>query len=87
MDAISPWLGQSEGVTVSGGEPFDQEDALREFLVRIREITTGNILIYSGYSWERLLPRLTRFEGLIDALITDPFLADAPQTLALRCMF
>lgn len=84
MDAISPWLELSDGVTVSGGEPFDQEDALREILVRLRESTTGNILIYSGYSWEALVPRLARFEGLIDALITDPFLADSPQTLALR---
>ena len=84
IDAISPWLELSDGVTVSGGEPFDQEDALREILVRLREADTGNILVYSGYSWEALVPRLTHFEGLIDALITDPFLSDAPQTLALR---
>jgi len=84
MDAISPWLEQSDGVTVSGGEPFDQEEALREILVRIRAATNGDILIYSGYSWENLVHRLASFDGLIDALITDPFLTDVPQTLALR---
>jgi anaerobic ribonucleoside-triphosphate reductase activating protein len=40
--------------------------------------------VYSGYSWEALAQHLDACAGLIDALISDPFEAGAPQTLALR---
>src|SRR5262249_5553706 len=78
------WLAQAEGITISGGEPFDQADALGALLLGLRERTAADILVYSGYSLEALAPRLAVFEGLIDALITDPFLLDAPQTLPIR---
>jgi len=78
------WLAQAEGITISGGEPFDQADALGALLLGLRERTAADILVYSGYSHEALAPRLAVFEGLIDALITDPFLLDAPQTLPIR---
>jgi anaerobic ribonucleoside-triphosphate reductase activating protein len=78
------WLEQADGVTVSGGEPFDQTDALRDLLARIRRIHQGDILVYSGYPVEALAPKLESFHGLIDALIADPFETDTPQTLALR---
>jgi anaerobic ribonucleoside-triphosphate reductase activating protein len=84
MDTLTPWLQESEGVTVSGGEPFDQVEALRELLTRIRASSRCDILVYSGYPIEALAGRTVGFEGLIDALITDPFEVDAPQTLALR---
>lgn len=83
-DSLAPWISEADGITVSGGEPFDQEDALHELLTRLRAATRADILIYSGYSWESLLPRLVRFQELVDALITDPFSIDKPQTLALR---
>ena len=38
------------GVTISGGEPFDQVDALYDLLKRIRDNTSLNILVYSGYT-------------------------------------
>ncbi|WNG28459.1 radical SAM protein [Cystobacter fuscus] len=84
MDTLTPWLQDAEGVTVSGGEPFDQAEALRELLTRIRASSRCDILVYSGYSLKALAGRTAGFEGLIDALITDPFEVDAPQTLALR---
>jgi anaerobic ribonucleoside-triphosphate reductase activating protein len=84
MDSLAPWISKADGITVSGGEPFDQEDALHELLTRLRVATRADILVYSGYSWESLLHRLDRFHGLVDALISDPFLFEKPQTLALR---
>jgi anaerobic ribonucleoside-triphosphate reductase activating protein len=45
---------------------------------------SGDVLIYSGYALERLAPEIGQFEGLIDALVTDPFELKAPQTKALR---
>jgi len=81
---IRHWLKRADGVTISGGEPFDQIDALRELLMNIRGAHTGDILVYSGYSVESLLERLKDFEGLIDALIADPFEIDTTQSLVLR---
>lgn len=81
---IETWLDQTEGITISGGEPFDQTDALGALLRGLRERTAADILVYSGYALERLERPLSAFEGLIDALITDPFVVEAPQTLPLR---
>jgi anaerobic ribonucleoside-triphosphate reductase activating protein len=81
---MEAWLAQTEGITISGGEPFDQADALGALLRGLRERTTADILVYSGYSLERLAQPLASLDGLIDALITDPFVLDAPQTLPIR---
>jgi anaerobic ribonucleoside-triphosphate reductase activating protein len=81
---IRNWLKLADGVTVSGGEPFDQIDALRELLMNIRRAHRGDILVYSGYSFESLQEKLKSFDGLIDALIADPFEISATQSLALR---
>jgi anaerobic ribonucleoside-triphosphate reductase activating protein len=84
LDVITQWLPQSDGVTVSGGEPFDQLDALLLLLKKIRARTSVDILVYSGYSLEYLRPHLGAIDGLVDALITDPYDVLAPQTMALR---
>ena len=84
LDAVSIWLAQADGVTVSGGEPFDQPQALQELLEGIRAHSDIDIFVYSGYSMEVLEPRLSRFAGLIDALISDPYDRQAPQSLVLR---
>jgi len=82
LGTISQWLSEADGITVSGGEPFDQPDALRLLLHAIRQTFSGDILVYSGYPLERL--DLARFFGLIDALISDPFERGAGQSLPLR---
>lgn len=84
MEAASPWLTQADGVTVSGGEPFDQPEALSELLKRVRASTKADVLVYSGYSRDELGDRLGGLAGLIDALITERFVAEAPQTMLLR---
>jgi anaerobic ribonucleoside-triphosphate reductase activating protein len=82
VEAASPWLDQAEGITVSGGEPFDQAPALETLLRLLRSRSNADILVYSGYSLVSL--DLSKFSGLIDALICDPFLVDRDQTLVLR---
>jgi anaerobic ribonucleoside-triphosphate reductase activating protein len=79
---IVGWLPQAEGVTISGGEPFDQPAALRELLSRLRATTSTDILVYTGYTLEQLPPE--PLDGLLDALITGPFIDAATQTLPLR---
>ena len=82
LSALAPWIQQAQGITISGGEPFDQPEALRALLVCLREQSAVDILVYSGYPIGRLENWLS--SGLIDGLITDPFRLDTPQTLALR---
>jgi anaerobic ribonucleoside-triphosphate reductase activating protein len=81
---VRPWLSEADGVTLSGGEPFDQPGALTALLRWLRPRCSGDISVFSGYSWELLAPRLRDMDGLIDLLISDPFDPAAGQTLALR---
>jgi len=84
LDGVRAWLPAADGVTISGGEPFDQMPALLGLLKAIRASFSGDIFVYSGYPLERLLTELQAAVGLIDALMTDPFVAGMKQTLPLR---
>jgi anaerobic ribonucleoside-triphosphate reductase activating protein len=81
---IRPWLDAAEGITLSGGEPFDQPEALIALLKSLRANSAADILVYSGYPLEKLTPHLQAADSLIDALISDPYAERKPQTLALR---
>ncbi len=82
IDIVEPWLAAADGFTISGGEPFDQPSALLHLLAAIRARHRGDILVYSGHPFEAL--PLPGFEGLIDALISDPLEIDRTQNLPLR---
>jgi anaerobic ribonucleoside-triphosphate reductase activating protein len=84
LEQITPWLHEAEGITISGGEPFDQFDALRSLLEGLRRLSELDILVYSGYSLEQLDEPLLQTKGLIDALISDPYIEALSQTMALR---
>lgn len=84
LEDLAPWLGQADGITISGGEPFDQFEALLALLTALRQHTPVDILVYSGHRLEALQPLLDQAHGLIDALISDPYQEHAPQSLALR---
>lgn len=77
---LLPWLQVCDGVTVSGGEPFEQALALEELLRGIRDVTSADILVYSGKPLEQLLGEPCVTARLIDCLISDPFERDALQT-------
>jgi hypothetical protein len=52
--------------------------------VRRSGTSQGDVLVYSGHAWEKLVPFLDPFGGLIDVLISDPFDASAGQSRPLR---
>ncbi|MCL1818644.1 MAG: radical SAM protein [Spirochaetaceae bacterium] len=67
------------GITVSGGEPFEQPEELRRLLAAAR-LLGFHTLVYSGYAYEelrRLFPACLRH---IDILIDGPYLCDIPRT-------
>ena len=84
INTCSPWLREAEGVTITGGEPFDQPEALDSLIREIRRRCNGDILVFSGYSYELLVERHASILQAVDALISDPFVAEVGQSLPLR---
>lgn len=84
LEQIIVSLPEADGITISGGEPFDQPDALVALLSALRKRTGADILVYSGHALETLNPVLQRAQGLIDALITDPFELHSAHSRPLR---
>ncbi|MFC6878318.1 4Fe-4S single cluster domain-containing protein [Actinomadura yumaensis] len=85
--AVLGWLaslpGPVDGVTISGGEPFQQPEALAALLRGIRAWRDGlrretiplDILVYSGYVYTRLSRSSGTREimSMCDAVITGPY--------------
>lgn len=68
-------LPESDGLTISGGEPFQQPEALAELLRRLRSRIDTNILCYSGYVCEHLLKseECRELLGQLDVLMDGPY--------------
>jgi anaerobic ribonucleoside-triphosphate reductase activating protein len=74
------------GVTLSGGEPFDQAAALLPFVSRLRfEQPDLNIWAFSGYCYEDLDNSLAG-EAARDLLFMIDVLVDGPYVEALRTL-
>jgi anaerobic ribonucleoside-triphosphate reductase activating protein len=84
LASLDPWLAQADGVTLSGGEPFDQPQALAELVQKLRGRQSGDILIYSGYSQETLFQSHSQILKWIDVLISEPYRPESGSALALR---
>lgn len=91
LEALYPllqqWMSQADGITISGGEPFEQFDALHTLLRFIHQQKTEqdfSVLVYTGYSFKAINKQIVALEGLVDALITEPFIAHSSQTKALQ---
>jgi anaerobic ribonucleoside-triphosphate reductase activating protein len=71
-----------DGITISGGEPFDQPEGLLALLRslagwRAEEARRFDILLYSGYSERRLRRRFGEHLRYLDAVVAGPFLEGA----------
>lgn len=66
-----------EGVTISGGEPFLQENGLLELVRLVRSKELG-IIIYSGFTHEELLalPHGREILGCVDVLIDGQYVQE-----------
>jgi anaerobic ribonucleoside-triphosphate reductase activating protein len=81
--------GGLEGVTISGGEPFDQPQALKALLSglaawRDREGIAIDLLCYSGYPMRALRQRHEDILSLLDAVIPEPYVEARPTSLSWR---
>lgn len=43
-----------DGITVSGGEPLEQPDALRELIQNWKAYGQGTVIVLTGYTWQEI---------------------------------
>ncbi len=90
LDAARSIISKADGhigLTISGGEPFEQAEELNSMLDYIAEHSGLDVLCYSGYTIEdirsgtnHMVELLTRLDILIDG----PFLEEEPTDLIWR---
>lgn len=71
-----------EGLTISGGEPFLQADALCELIRAVRRLTPLGVILYTGFRYEEIVDE--PLTALCDALIDGPYEAGLDDGLSLR---
>lgn len=76
MDCLSD--ANISGLSVLGGEPFDNLAGLKEFITKVRAKSEKDIWIYSGYTFEELLEKDGAMDVLknIDVLVDGRFVED-----------
>lgn len=84
LESIASWARQADGLTISGGEPFEQIEALVALVEGWRRLSDADVLIFTGYEFSEVRSYFDNVSGLADAVITGPYRSQAPQTLALR---
>ena len=67
-----------EGITISGGEPFLQANALRKLIDYLRIKKDLGVIIYSGFTMEQLdqKPECKSLLEVTDILIDGPYIED-----------
>ena len=83
------YAGGADGLTVSGGEPLAQPEAVGALLAGVRRVSRdpdrpADILVYTGYELAELDPVQQRALSAADVVVTGRYRADLPTDLALR---
>ena len=73
IDSLDHWLQEAEGLTISGGEPLEQAEAVAFLIRELRHRFRGDVALYSGYSWEQIKKLAPEVVELVDVLISDPY--------------
>lgn len=72
-----------QGVTISGGDPFEQREALLELVSKIKEESDLDIWVYTGYNYEDIKDECLEILKKIDVLVDGLFIL-AKRSLALK---
>lgn len=73
-----------EGVTVSGGEPLQQPQALLELLTQVKAMQL-NVVLFSGHTLQEIKaePHGQKILQQVDLLVTGPYVESLPTTAPL----
>ncbi len=85
-DILSKGSGEDiEGITVSGGEPFEQPGELLRLLKAAREVHSLSTMVYTGNTYEEILSDSVKYQCLayIDVLIEGRFMQGKKEQTAL----
>lgn len=79
-----------DGITISGGEPFEQAGAFAELAKRVKEMSL-EVMVYTGYTFEEIISNINAnnewddFLENADVLVDGPFIQDKKDcTLSFR---
>jgi anaerobic ribonucleoside-triphosphate reductase activating protein len=77
FDDIVALSGDIQGITVSGGEPFQQTEPLAALLRLVREQTGLSVVVFTGYTWSEVtaMPGGAALLSSIDVLIAGRYVA------------
>ncbi len=84
LDRITDLATDADGLTISGGEPFDQPEVLSAVVRTWRTSSDRSILVFTGREFAEISSWVEENEGSVDAIVTGPFRSELPQTMALR---
>jgi len=79
-----------EGLTISGGEPFEQALELSQLLIHLKQQRDLGVIVYTGYRLEELLekakhnPSISMLLDAVDLLIDGRYLDELNDNLSLR---
>lgn len=84
---IEPYLCNADGLTISGGEPFEQASSVLLLMKYLLNAHPVEVLVYTGYLLEEI-EKLGKYAQQllqsIDILIDGPFIFDSPNTMQWR---
>lgn len=66
----------SNDITISGGEPLDQFDALCRLLEVIKQDTTKKVWLYTGYTFNVNKSWVHEIEGLVDVVVDGEYVEE-----------
>lgn len=94
VDALLKWIREEknksaiEGISISGGEPFDQPGSLKEICAGVRQLGLS-VLIFTGYTMSELMSNVETVpffepEPIVDVLVDGLFEIENPVEGELR---
>lgn len=88
LDIVGSLPEKPEGITITGGEPFDQPKELLKLVKEIKKAGVADLLVYSGYQLEGLrqnyIPEREEALSFIDVLIDGRYQKQLDDQKALR---
>ncbi|HOO56456.1 MAG TPA: 4Fe-4S single cluster domain-containing protein, partial [bacterium] len=91
VSELAEWIlgtGGIEGVTISGGEPMLQSEALFDLITEVRQACNLGVVCYTGFTIEELIQEGTSEQKLllkeIDMLIDGPYIQEKHENLLWR---